>query len=253
MKNLALTLFAFSFALVGFSGGSFTQAQSPVLLNLYGQGVHAYHRGQYKESYDLLSTAINNGLQDPRAYYFRGIVADNQGRQYEAESDWRQGAQLEARGKIIGSVGRALARYQGGRRLVLEKIRAKEKLQYLAEAAIRSQQKLGDPNPFQGDVLPSTPAPRTMVTPPSAPMASDDNPFADENPDEPTIESDDALKDAMNDPFAEEPDAPAGEDSAPADDPFATGDDAAPAVDDPFATDDSDPFATSDDDDPFAN
>ena len=253
MKKLATTFFAFALISIGISRGSLTHAQSAVLLDMYGQGVHAYYSGQHQEAHDLFSAAINNGLQDPRAYYFRGIVSDIQGSQYEAESDWRQGAQLEARGKIIGSIGRALVRFQGNRRLELEKIRAKEKLQYLAEATIRSQHpgvtNSMAPRPAAPTVTPGA----SIAIPPSIPSAIDDNPFDDDSTADPTVENDDALKDAMNDPLADQPtDAPSGDAPEDAgDDPFA-GDDSA-AGDDPFGGDDDDPFASGDDDDPFAN
>ncbi|MGB7325606.1 MAG: hypothetical protein WBD31_12100 [Rubripirellula sp.] len=241
------------------------QGQDAVLAEFYGQGVHAYHAGKTTEAYELLSMAINNGSKDPRAYYFRGIVASASGRGYEADSDWQQGADLEARGEGSGSIGAALSRFQGSGRIKLEEIRRKARMQFVAESAARSRQRYGSDAAAAGAVARPAPAPRQVpaagVTPPPAPPAADDNPFPSDMG-EPKLESDDALADAMEDPFAN--DAVAGDTGAPADAPAADpfGGDAGGGADpfggntgggaDPFGGDaggGADPFG----DDPFGN
>tara|TARA_R110002049_G_scaffold4601_5_gene32265 strand:- start:377098 stop:377946 length:849 start_codon:yes stop_codon:yes gene_type:complete len=249
-------------------------AQNEVLAEMYGRGVHAYYSGNYNDAYNMLSMAINNGSQDPRAYYFRGIVAEAQGRAYEAESDWQRGAELEAAGGQNPWVGRALARFQGSSRLKLEEIRQKARLQAMAIAAARSQARYGEIDAAQPaptmQPAPTGATPPSAVTPPPVPDMG--NPFDGDQggvvAGEPKVESDDALEGAM-DPFAEGA-APAtgSAPAAAADDPFATPADAGAApAEDPFASPDAgDPFAPAGDDggamadpfggdseDPFAN
>ena len=285
-RAIALVAVTASFAL-----STRVEGQNAVLAEMYGRGVHAYYSGNQNEAYDFLSMAINNGSQDPRAYYFRGMVADASGRSYEAEADWQRGAELEAAGGQNPAVGRALVRFQGSSRLKLELIREKARLQALAMAAARSNARYGEidraqpaPSATQPNPLGAAPT-EAAVTPPPVPDMG--NPFS-KNKDgmvagEPKVESDDALEGAM-DPFGDDSPAaagvePAGTDpfatpsnggAAPAEDPFAPSS-AAPAAEDPFApssaapaADDpfapaagdggamEDPFAT-DGDDPFAN
>lgn len=242
-------------------------AQSAVLAEIYGRGVHAYHSGQYQQAGEWLSMAIDNGYRDPRAYYFRGLTAAASGRGYEAESDFQQGAQLEASGAYGNLVGRSLARIQGSVRLQLEQIRERARLQALAIGQARSNIRYGElgaaPMPASPGLRPAPPAsgpPAAAlgVAPPAAPAK--DNPFADDLDEDPTVESMDAFKDTLdnaampadgaadaptggNDPFGNAPAAgndPFGGGSAPADDPFAApGGGSDPfggggAVDDPF-------------------
>lgn len=248
-------------------------AQSAVLTEIYGRGVHAYNSGKYAQAAEWLNMAINNGLKDPRAYYFRGLAAIASGRSYEAESDFQQGADLEARGGFGSSVGQSLSRVQGSTRLKLELIREKARLQFVASGQARSQARYGELGvepagmsaaPGAGRAI----APSRVAVPPPAPAAG--NPFADDLDQDPMVESNDALEDAVANAKAEtdasaagsstQPDAgggdPFGGGSAPADDPF--GGSSAPAddpfggssapADDPFGGGgamDSDPFGDS--------
>ena len=229
-------------------------AQTAILNDLYGRGVHAFYAGHYDQAYEYLSDAINNGIRDPRAYYFRGVVADVQGRSVEAETDWVAGARMEASGQVPAPIGRSMTRIQGPTRLRLESIRRDTKLQYLAESTARAQQRFGDDAPAALDspgVLSGPPAALPLRTPP-APQVADD-PFAGDAT-EPMVESEDALENAMTDPFADEGPA-AGNDGdamgAPAANPFEAD---APAGDDPFGdAGAADPFGgdAGGDDDPF--
>ena len=166
--------------------------------------------------------AIDNGIQDPRAYYFRGLVAYSSGRIAEAEADWQLGAELEASGQTNPQIGRSLARFQGAGRIKLEEIRQQAQLNALAKAMKRSQQRYGelgasaDPN---APAPPAAPSTAKAITPPPVPPDTE-NPFADDLAEgTPNVAADDALEGAMSDPFAGEADAAAP--SAPAGaDPF---------------------------------
>ena len=274
------TLSAFAIAIAATAGPSgldatSASAQSPVLLSTYGQGVHSYYANDYNEAYRHFSTAIDGGLEDPRAYYFRGIVNDALGNSYQADADWQAGADLEAAGKIVGDIGRALSRFQGSRRLELETIRSQAKLAFLQRSNARSEARYGELDSVQSDVLrrppAASPAPVTPPPAPAAPPAGAD-PFATPSPDAAAVDRSDALEGAMENPFADEPtaappanapaDAPAGDDpfAAPAagDDPFGGSDagadpfggmDGGDGASDPFGGGGSDPFG----DDPFGS
>lgn len=224
------TLFAVvlcSMATVVLTPGRAT-AQNEILAEMYGRGVHAYYAGDYSTAYDALTMAIDNGSIDPRVYYFRGLVSNATGRSEEAEADWREGAELEATGRLNVDVGRALARFQGTERLELERIRQQARLEALAEAAKRSQARYGEIQQAEARVLrrppqpadpPAAPAPVAPLAeqPPAAapsdpPVADTSDPFADDMATgEPALESDDSLKNAMEDPFAGEAAVPAGQ------------------------------------------
>ena len=106
---MSKTFSAFTFALLlTATGASNASAQSEVLAEMYGRGVHAYYAGDYTTAYESLTMAIDNGTDDPRAYYFRGLVSQMSGRQEEAKDDWTKGAEMEANGKANPAIGRSL-------------------------------------------------------------------------------------------------------------------------------------------------
>ncbi len=80
---------------------SATRAQDSLLQEMYGQGVHAYFAGKYDQAHELFSTAIDQGSQDPRCYYYRGLAFAKLGRPDEAEADYKRGAELEAGGAAV--------------------------------------------------------------------------------------------------------------------------------------------------------
>lgn len=256
MKTPALTFFAFALVAIGAMSADSAKAQNAILAETYGQGVHAFNCGHLNEAQQYFTLAIDNGIQDPRAYYFRGIVAYASGREAEAEADWQAGAEMEANGRTNPAIGRSISRFQGLGRLKLEQIRQKARLQALAVANARSQQRYGEinANPENAAAVPPAPAPapaRPVAPPPTPPAA--DNPFADDNmaAGQPNITSDDALEGAMNDPFADDPNAapapapagggnPFGGDAGGGTDPFGGG-----GAGDPFGGDaggGADPF-----------
>ncbi len=220
-----------------------SQAQNAILSEMYGRGVHAYFAGNHNDSYQLLSSAIQGGMEDPRAYYFRGLAANASGRQYEAEADWQAGAELEAKGKSNASIGQALSRFQGYERMKLEEIRRKAKLDALIQANLRSDVRYGElgaqPREVSGAVPATGAAPTAkppVTSPPTPPAASEANPFADDlNMAEPKVESSDAFGDVLDNVPMDAPSA-VGAGDMPADgaaDPFGGGAPAGGAAD-PF-------------------
>ena len=111
------------------------QAQVPsqrVLEELFGEGTHAYYAGQLRRAYQMLSQAIAGGLQDPRAYYMRGVVLERLGRPEQAAKDFYRGAELEVRLEADGvAINRFLMRVQGRVRVKLERIRRQVRTQVL--------------------------------------------------------------------------------------------------------------------------
>lgn len=256
--NRRLSTLAFAaFALAGSLAQEATAQSQAVLAQLYGRGVHAYYAGQYNDAYNLLSSAIGAGTQDPRAYYFRGIVLSKQGRMGEAEADWTEGARIEAERGGSG-IGASLSRFQGMNRLKLENIRQTARFQAMATKAMRSNQRMNEIGaaapPTPSTTAPGPTAPRTATPPPAAPGAdAATNPFADDSAPAMAaggakVESVDALADADANPFADDP-APAAAAAGGADmgggDPFSSPKPAASGGGDPFGTPagGDDPFA----------
>jgi hypothetical protein len=245
----------------GGNGTRVAVAQDSVLTELYGEGVHAYHAHDLVRAYDLFTRAIDGGLNDPRAYYFRGLAAMDSGRSYEAEEDFRAGAAIEARNGAGGSVGRALTRVQGSARMMIEKARTEGRLSAQAEMAADAERRYSGQQAAEAEVLraPPTPRPRPAmpgVQPLAVPAAGAPSPFDNDSAaGQPKVQSKDALPDPMDDPFADDGvPAPAAGDAPAMDpnDPFGGG--AAPGTTDPFATPPAggapaaDPFA-----DPFGS
>lgn len=263
-SHLPTLLASFTFVVLTAASVMSCQAQTAVLSEIYGRGVHAYNSGQYDRATELMSMAIDNGFKDPRAYYFRGLATAASGRGYDATGDFELGAELEARGAFGNSIGRALARVQGSTRLELEKIREHAQLRALAANQARSQARYGElgasatggavaaqpaaPQPAAPQA--AAPAQPRAVTPPAAPSTVD--PFADDMDNDPVVESADVLKGAVENAITEEDAASPAEagDAAGGASPFD-----APGGSDPFAAPagGNDPFAPAagDDDDPF--
>jgi hypothetical protein len=116
-------------------------AQESLLEDLYGRGVHAYFEHRYEEAHGLLTKAITSGLEDPRAYYFRGLANVRLGRPDEARAEFTTGAEFEAIAAEPVNVGKALERIQGADRLAIEKHRreARLRLHNRAEAAAKAR------------------------------------------------------------------------------------------------------------------
>ncbi|MEX2359350.1 MAG: hypothetical protein WEE51_13560, partial [Pirellulaceae bacterium] len=228
--------------LAGWSGGAQAQSDDAVLLELYGRGVHTFHRHDFQGAHKLLSDAIDLGSRDPRAYYFRGLALMEMGRPEQAEADFQAGAQLETESVQTYSIGQALERVQGPARLKLEVFREQVRLEHYVQRKAIERQRYEQLRRAEEDVI------RQPRTAPSAPRSvpvpdtDESDPFGDATPGQapadpaplPPTAPADAEED---DPFggAPMPEAPPAT-PAPSDDPFAD-DPAAPAMDDPFADD----------------
>lgn len=251
-----------------------------ILTQLYGTGVHAFYAGDFRTAHADLSSVIERGTKDPRAYYFRAMAYLKLGRPDEAKADMAEGAKLES-ADIDGAfnVGRALERIQGRGRLTLEKYRLEARLAAHARQQQADRQKYETVRSREKAVLrdrvnvPLDGGPATVVAPPET--REEVTPATAELPvDEPALPGDEPAKTpaANADPFGDDPatekpaDTPTAEDpfGAPADAPAADdplfGDAApaekpaaAPAADDPFggAAPTEKPAAAPVDDDPF--
>lgn len=166
------TLAAFAVAGAVSLGATRLFAEDFVLEETYGRGVHAYFAGQYTEAEQLFSTAIGQGLQDPRGHYFRGFALTRLGRSHEAESDFREGARLEANGtgRNVG-IGRSMQRVQGSTRLKLEQIRREAQVEARLAKASRAP---------KAEPTKAPPAGTEKVPSATSPPPTDANdPFAD--------------------------------------------------------------------------
>ena len=205
-----------------------TAREDAILAVAYGNGVHAYYAGDYQRSYEELSTVIDGGTEDPRAFYFRGLAALRLGRLDEADADFAQGANAEAAGRGGWAVGRSLERIQGEPRLQLEKHRVRARmaaLQQRREAVIRHYSQIDQAAP---DVqrrrrpasLPGIPTPADDVaaTPVEEPVTLPAAPMAEED-DRDDQKREDQKKDDVEEPAVPAP-KPAKSDDPFGDDPF---------------------------------
>jgi hypothetical protein len=176
------------------------------LAAVYGQGVHAFHAGDYQRSYDDLSQAIVAGTQDPRAYYFRGLAALRLGRLDEAEADFSSGAEREMNESGDWRVGRALERVQGVDRLRLERHRARARITAVQADREAARRRYSEIDEAQDEVL------RRRRRPTSGPVDAG-NPF--ENDDDAAVSSKPAAEELP--PMKEEPVSEPADDAKPAD------------------------------------
>jgi len=217
------------------------RSQDTVLAELYGRGVHAYFAGKSSEAQQNLTTAIEQGSQDPRAYYFRGLSYYRQGQRDAALDDFRTGAILEAEGTAVNyPISKSLQRVQGSVRLTLEEERrmARLEVKQKANAATRARfdaidgarprverteepeadsgelppPRSADPtDPFggadTGTEPPAEPMPTPPATSPAEPMDGADSPFGTPPPAEPA--------DNGANPFGTPPAEPAPDDDNP--------------------------------------
>src|SRR4029079_6360311 len=123
-RHSAYAIAGFALMLLATSAGPL-MAQDAVLAQFYGSGVHQYFSGNYDRAAADLSTAIQGGSKDPRAYYFRALTALRRGDSSSAESDLRAGAALESADvSQFYPVGKSLERVQGADRRTVERHRA---------------------------------------------------------------------------------------------------------------------------------
>lgn len=228
-------------------------AQDSLLAELYGQGVHAFFAGNYSQAHELLTTAIDSGSLDPRAYYFRGLTYSRLGRPDEAVMDHKKGAELEASGTTrVYPVGRSLQRVQGSERLALEQHRQVARLAIRMRNLKASAARYESIKRGEADVLrdPNRKPPADAAEVVGTPPADDSDPFGAGAAEAAPVVAPEKPKEAMPDIFGgSQPGTPAPATPAPAaePDPFGLGDPAptpAPSTDeatDPF---EDDPFGT---------
>lgn len=161
-------------------------AQSDAASELFGKGVHAYHSGDYEAALEQLTASIESDAEDPRPYYFRGLIYLMQGKEEAAHDDFRKGADVEAAdGTLPKLVNLALMRVQGTPRVTIEGFRvagrtgrrdrvqeeisrryeqlsrSEEELLLMPKRAVSRPEKVFDEEP--GDVLsPAAKTPRTL-------------------------------------------------------------------------------------------
>ena len=211
------------FALAGIHSQGPVPAAVPTIESMslaatYGDGVHAYFASDYQRSYDDMSQVIEAGTADPRAYYFRGLVALKLGRLDESEADFAAGAQQEAEGTGLWPVARSLERVQGCDRLKLERHRTRARVALLQEDRRRNQMRYLDVERAEPDVL-------RRRRPATERVVDEENPFKGERNDAERIPAADAVPAEVAAPAAEEMPEPKGEnggDDQPAADGFDT-------------------------------
>lgn len=198
--------------------------QSDALNELYGNGVHAYNGGAYVEAYNELTRAIDNGSEDPRVYYYRGLSYLKLGRPQEARGDFAQGAKLEmADSDRFYNVSKALERIQGRARQSLERFRAEARLEAFHDREQARYERYERIRQNEPNVLLKGPAAETTGPAPGD-VPGAEQPDEEMPAKEPAEMIDDAApppaeadKPAEADPFGEKPatEAPAKDDAAP--------------------------------------
>ncbi|MCO6458830.1 MAG: hypothetical protein J5I93_26280, partial [Pirellulaceae bacterium] len=163
------------------AGTPAAQAQDSLLQELYGRGVHAYFSGDYQRASQSLSAAIEQGFDDPRCFYFRGLSESALGRSKQATDDFRRGAELEMtpNGALV-SIGRALERVQGYQRLEIERIRDDVRLEARLSQVRRDKARYEELQRAEAEVLrdPNRQPPANLPElTPTTPVAPSD-PFA---------------------------------------------------------------------------
>lgn len=277
-KTKLVTLAGCAVSSLLLSVGNDVAAQDAYLARIYGDGVHQYFRHDTNTAKCRFDSVINEGSRDPRAYYFRAIIALEAGDTGTAESDIRTGARYELEGRGTYDVWSALARVQGPHRVKFECYRNSALLS-LRKQSVTDRYPLNfssDPEKLRGPVDPYRTDLEPNVNsiygndpflnedePPSAPLQleDDDDDTAMEEPADDDF-SDDDFSDAMDETPEPEVDSDEPFDDGGLDDEDPFGDtgglDDAPPEELPSETapDDLDPFGddAADDlggDDPF--
>ncbi|MFM7035222.1 MAG: hypothetical protein ACKOYJ_08590 [Planctomycetia bacterium] len=192
--------------------------EDAILSTAYGHGVHAYYAGDFQQSYDQLTAAIEGGTKDPRAFYFRGLAAWKLGRLDEAEADFTSGAAHEAGSQGNWPVARSLERIQGEPRLQLERHRVRARMVAMEQRRQAIMRRYSEVEAAQTDVQ-RTRRPENVRGAPA------------ERPRQPTESAEPSERDAAE--ATEE--LPAGDDAAEAEMPEDEGG-TKPAADDPFGS-----------------
>lgn len=164
----------------GAARGQQLTIESLPLAAAYGSGVHGFFSGAYDRAYEDLSTVIDAGSTDPRAWYFRGLAALQLGRSDEAEADFAEGARRESETGGGWPVARSLERVQGNARLQLERHRTRARVAMMQRRREAERRRYSDIEEAQPDVLRR----RRPEGPLTAPSVLEDNPFEERTPPE---------------------------------------------------------------------
>ncbi|MDA1178094.1 MAG: hypothetical protein O2931_04770 [Planctomycetota bacterium] len=188
-------------------------AQNDVLDEFYGQGYHAYFRGDLGSAESYLTTAISEGSKDPRVFYLRGLTYLSQGKTVEADVDFHDGALLEAEGNGR-LIGKALERIQGCNRLTLEQARRAARLEVARRRGFSPPAAQPRELPRMPDMPPDMPPSAEVESEPMIDSGLGEDAGSDENVETEPFESS----------APEGSDPPATEFPESSEDPFATDD-----------------------------
>jgi tetratricopeptide (TPR) repeat protein len=89
--------------------------------SLLNNALGVWRAGDLRSAEKLLSEIIENGTDDPRPLYFRGILAEQTGK--DGSADLRAAAKLEAETSTASLVNRSIERTQGPLRVRIERYR----------------------------------------------------------------------------------------------------------------------------------
>ena len=236
MRKLLLITLGATVALVAQVG----LTDDPVVSAYYGSGVHAFYAGHFLQSHQDLTEAIEGGIQDPRAFYFRALAKLKLGQQPEADADFIEGARREVLGLGNYPVARSLERVQGSDRIRLEQYRTHARIAAVQQNRRASELRYSQIETATTDVLrrsrpeadTGSGTPRKPTPSPKKKSGDDDlnkgsDPFGDEGetddvemPVPEVTEEEDSTE--MEEEPAPEDETPVKE--KPGDDPFGEGD-----------------------------
>ena len=232
-------------------------AQDTVLTELYGRGVHSFHRGDYGQAHRLLETAVAEGTTDPRVHYYLGLTSYRLGDQEAAEKSFAVGAQLELDRGTSYPIGKALERVQGPERLLLEDYRDRVRTEHFLNQKARDRARYEARQAAEENILRdrTRPAPAIPTEPPvPVPPSDTTDPFGSGGgpppaAPAPVAPSREPAEEAMTEPSGRIPATPA----PTVDDPFGApvDEDSTPPVDDALGTDTAPSMQNSPAADPF--
>lgn len=105
----------------------FGLAVSSLAANELNDSMQLFHQGDYENAYKGLTTLVQQGQQDARIHYYRGLISLRTGNRAAAARDFQTAMHLESAGAGQG-IGESLQRVQGHERLVIEKYRSMARL-----------------------------------------------------------------------------------------------------------------------------
>jgi len=216
MRKLLLITLGATVALVAQVG----LTDDPVVSAYYGSGVHAFYAGHFLQSHQDLTEAIEGGIQDPRAFYFRALAKLKLGQQPEADADFIEGARREVLGLGNYPVARSLERVQGSDRIRLEQYRTHARIAAVQQNRRASELRYSQIETATTDVLrrsrpeadTGSGTPRKPTPSPKKKSGDDDlnkgsDPFGDNPTPSPKKKSGDDDLNKGSDPFGDEGEA----------------------------------------------